>query len=108
MRDFKNRQKVVVKSFEATVTNPWESRTSCVQVIDSDGNYHYVFNNQIEKVAPYTDGESYMDAGGDILIFRATGYENGPAWENTASGYVHDYDYAERPVRTLGTVVEEN
>lgn len=81
MRTFKTGQIVTVKSFTATVGEPWDNHTACVQVVDSGGNYHYVFETQIEKPLPFTDGESYVDADGDILIFRATGREGGPGWE---------------------------
>lgn len=93
--------KVIVKSFEATVAEGWHAATATVKVRDKDDTFHYVFETQLERISPYQDGKEYRDADNEILIFHRTDRDGESGWSYPGDTYVYAYDYATRPLREI-------
>ena len=104
----RNGQTVNVKAFTAVVVEAWHSETATTHVRDANGNDHYVFDSQLEAASPFIDGRKYVDDDGDVFTYLATGTDAGkPGWQEVGFTVVHDYDYASRPIREYGAIVEE-
>lgn len=94
--------KVSVPAFEGTVTDLHAGEQEfygCTEVRSSSGWTHFIFREEMSLVAPYKDGQAYMDKDGDRLIFRKNGHISGKAGWETGSGNIHAYDYATRPLK---------
>lgn len=108
MTAFKIGQKVIVREFTGTVTNPaQEHDNACVEVKDDDGFNHYVFDNQVELLPPYEVGKMYASSNFDVFTFvkKADGKYG---WNNPDSGFVFVYNYPTRPMRPVGEPVDED
>lgn len=112
MTKFTEGDKVIVKSFTATVSAGVESGGAGRprrQVQDTDGAYHYICENQLEKALPYKDGVDYIDALDERFTFHAyTLTLQAPGWvSSSGNGIVFEIDYPERPLREVGPAIVE-
>lgn len=106
MAEFSYGNKVIVKSFEATVVG-YDNSNGTWHVRDDAGFHSYIYVEHLEKVLPYKDGHFYLAADGEVLIFRVfTSDDNSIQWE-TADDNLHADDYAVRPLREIGPEIEE-
>jgi hypothetical protein len=102
----KDGDKVTVAAFEATVVRA-NAVSYTVEVMADDGSISFIALTRIVKKLPFEDGKTYMDLGGVVYTFNASGPGDGFWTRPGGPDYV--LSYPTRPLKpvTVGDAISE-
>lgn len=111
-------RRITVASFEGVITkvDAGPDGDYCVEVTADDGSVSYVYETQLNRVLPYTDGTLYGDSNGKgSLYYYVAGLNGGEGqWrayrsDGAESRTVRSFAYPKRPMVqvTLGDSIDD-